>query len=99
MAFTNRNTERVAVMTTDGKFFVGTLEGYDHSINVILTDTEERLIVRSDEGDSLVEKLGVYVIRGDLVCCVGLVDEEVDSQVDWAKVHGEPLAKTKKTIK
>ncbi len=44
------------------------------------------------------EELGLYVIRGDLVSCVGLIDEEIDKQIDWTKVKGEQLQKTKKSI-
>ncbi|CCH40602.1 Small nuclear ribonucleoprotein-associated protein [Wickerhamomyces ciferrii] len=94
--FTNNFSEKVAVITTDGKYFVGILEGFDHLTNLILTETQERVIYQDEE--SIIEDLGLQVIRGDLVSCVGLVDEELDKQIDWTKVKGAPLVKTKKSI-
>lgn len=88
--------KKVAVITTDGKYFIGTLQGYDNLTNLILSETTERIILQDE--DSTVEELGLYVIRGDLVSCVGLIDEEIDKQIDWTKVKGEQLQKTKKTI-
>lgn len=88
--------KKVAVITTDGKYFIGTLQGYDNLTNLILSETTERIILQDE--DSIVEELGLYVIRGDLVSCVGLIDEEIDKQIDWTKVKGEQLQKTKKTI-
>ncbi|ODQ59786.1 hypothetical protein WICANDRAFT_62371 [Wickerhamomyces anomalus NRRL Y-366-8] len=88
--------KKVAVITTDGKYFIGTLQGYDNLTNLILSETTERIILQDE--DSIVEELGLYVIRGDLVSCVGLIDEEIDKQIDWTKVKGEQLQKTKKSI-
>lgn len=86
-------------MTTDGRFFVGILEGYDHSTNIILSEAEERVIVPAEEGESAVDPLGLYVIRGDLVVCVGEVDEPLDKSIDWTKVRGATIAKTKTSIR
>lgn len=88
--------KKVAVITTDGKYFIGTLQGYDNLTNLILSETTERIILQDE--DSIVEELGLYVIRGDLVSCVGLIDEEIDKRIDWTKVKGEQLQKTKKSI-
>lgn len=30
--------------------------------------------------------LGLYLLRGESIVLCGLVDEEIDSQVDWEKV-------------
>jgi U6 snRNA-associated Sm-like protein LSm8 len=32
---------------------------------------------------------GLYLVRGDNVVVVGLVDEELDESIDWEKVRGE----------
>lgn len=87
---------KVAVITTDGKYFVGILQGYDNLTNLIISETTERII--SQDEDSIEEELGLYVVRGDLVSCVGLIDEEIDKQINWTKVKGAPLQKTKKSI-
>lgn len=88
--------EKVAVITTDGKYFIGTLEGYDNLTNLILSDTKERIIYKDEAGE--IEEIGLMVVRGDLVSIVGLVDEELDNSIDWTKVRGDPLLKTKKSI-
>lgn len=33
----------VSIITTDGRNFVGTLKGFDQTINIILEDTHERV--------------------------------------------------------
>lgn len=35
--------------------------------------------------------MGVYVVRGDNVCLVGLVDVAIDESIDWTKVKGAPI--------
>ncbi len=39
-SFVNR---QVSIITADGRNFVGTLKGFDQTINVILDDTHERV--------------------------------------------------------
>jgi U6 snRNA-associated Sm-like protein LSm8 len=83
-------------MTTDGRIFVGTMDSCDNSANLVLSDAYER-IIRSDEdpSPSSVEKLGVYLVRGDLVVVCGPVDEELEDDTDWTTVRGEPLGHIK----
>lgn len=35
--------------------------------------------------------LGLYIVRGDNVCVVGLVDEALDASIDWTAVKGAPI--------
>jgi U6 snRNA-associated Sm-like protein LSm8 len=35
--------------------------------------------------------LGLKIIRGDNVAMIGLVEEEIESSVDYTKVRGENL--------
>lgn len=37
----------------------------------------------------------MYIIRGDNVCVVGLVDEQLDESINWADVRGETIGTTK----
>lgn len=76
------------MLTNEGQCFVGVLEGYDNMANLILTKTQERVI---GPEESMVEHVGALIIRGDSVTCVGLIDEEIDSGIDWTKVHAEPI--------
>jgi U6 snRNA-associated Sm-like protein LSm8 len=75
---------------------VGTLLSCDASMNLVLQDAVERIIrPRDEEVPSEEVALGVYIVRGDSVAICGRVDEEVDGQIDWSKVHGEPIGSTK----
>lgn len=41
--------------------------------------------------------LGLYLVRGENVCVVGLVDEALDESIDWTQVRGDPIGTTKHT--
>lgn len=56
--------ERVSVLTTDGRYLLGTLKGFDQKLNVILSQCEERVF--GGDGVEVVD-LGVYVVRGESV--------------------------------
>ena len=62
----------------------------------MLSQTVERIIrpPDDDEPSSEVEH-GLYLIRGENVAVCGLVDEEIDSQIDWAKVRGSVIGGVK----
>jgi len=79
----------VSVITVDGRNIVGTLKGYDQSVNVILDDCHERVY----SGVKGIEQvlLGLYVIRGDNVAVVGEMDEELDARLDMDGIRAEPL--------
>jgi U6 snRNA-associated Sm-like protein LSm8 len=77
---------------------VGTLLSCDNSMNLVLQDTVERIIRPRDEGVPSEEvPLGVYIVRGDSVAVCGRVDEAIDSQINWEKVHGDVIGTTKHT--
>ncbi|KXS21003.1 U6 snRNA-associated Sm-like protein LSm8 [Gonapodya prolifera JEL478] len=79
----------VQIITNDGKVILGTLKGVDTSVNVVLHGSTER-VFSQDEGVEIVP-LGLYIIRGDNVGIVGLVDEGVDSGIEWSEVKAQPL--------
>jgi U6 snRNA-associated Sm-like protein LSm8 len=55
----------------------------------VLSQTIERIIRPPDDPEPSSEVAhGLYLIRGDNVAVVGLVDEEVDDSIDWLKVKG-----------
>lgn len=91
-----RDTERVLILTVDGRTLVGTLLSTDQLTNIVLLDTIERIIRTHDdpEPSSQIEH-GLYLIRGDNVVVCGEVDEKIDGDIDWTKVRGEVVKGTK----
>lgn len=87
--------EKVAVIATDGSFYVGILEGYDHSTNIALRETVRRTITNDVTVPSSDEHLGLFVIRGDCVSSIGKVDAKLDARIDWTLVHGETLKRAR----
>ncbi|KAK9803454.1 hypothetical protein WJX73_002943 [Symbiochloris irregularis] len=79
----------VAVLTNDGRHFVGTLKGYDQATNLLLHDCHER--VYSLQQGMERQMLGLQVVRGDNISVVGEVDDERDAEVNWSRVHAAPL--------
>lgn len=62
----------------------------------VLKNTVERVIRGPDEGEPSAEvPLGLYIIRGENVCLVGLVDEALDASINWTEVKGAAIGTTK----
>jgi len=79
----------VNVITCDGRNIIGILRGFDQTINLILSSSFERSISQNDTTQHV--QLGLYVIRGENVACVGEVDEEKDRIIKWEEKKGETL--------
>lgn len=60
----------------------------------MISQTIERVIYPDDENDEL--QLGVYLLRGGSVVCVGEIDESVD--VNWISVKGDDLKNTRNPL-
>ncbi|KAF2405295.1 Sm-like ribonucleoprotein [Trichodelitschia bisporula] len=89
---------KVLIITVDGRALQGTLLMFDNQTNLVLQDTVERIVRPVDDPEPSSEtEHGLYVIRGDTVVVCGLVDEEIDSAIDWGKVRGEVIGTTKHT--
>lgn len=89
-------TDKILVLTSDGRTLVGHLAAFDTNTNLILEHTIERIIRPADDPEpSSVTEHGLYVVRGDAVACCGLVDEELDASIDWERVRGEVIGGTK----
>ncbi|KAI9734146.1 MAG: hypothetical protein M1818_006649 [Claussenomyces sp. TS43310] len=57
--------------------------------NLVLSQTHERIIRPPEDDEPSSEVLhGLYLIRGDNVAVVGLVDQELDESINWAEVRG-----------
>lgn len=83
------------MITTDARLFEGTLESFDHSTNIVISRTIERVVNPSDEENESLS-LGVYLLRGGNVVCVGEVDESID--LDWMTIKGDELKGTKNPL-
>ncbi|KAI1342543.1 like-Sm domain-containing protein [Xylariaceae sp. FL0016] len=88
--------KKVLVMTADSRTLVGNLLSCDQQTNLVLGQTVERIIRTPDEDEPSAEvPLGVYIVRGDNVCVVGLVDEALDESIKWDDVKGSAIGGTK----
>lgn len=79
----------VSIITADGRIIVGTLKGFDQTINLILDDSHERVYSTSQGVEQVI--LGLYIIRGDNVAVIGEIDEDSDRSMDFQNIHAEPL--------
>uniref|UniRef100_A0A8C3AD97 U6 snRNA-associated Sm-like protein LSm8 n=1 Tax=Cyclopterus lumpus TaxID=8103 RepID=A0A8C3AD97_CYCLU len=68
---------------------IGTLKGFDQTINLILDESHERVFSSSQGVEQVV--LGLYIVRGDNVAVIGEIDEETDSNLDLGNIRAEPL--------
>jgi U6 snRNA-associated Sm-like protein LSm8 len=90
------HAERVLVLTADGRTLTGELLSCDQLTNLVLAKTVERIIrPQDDEEESKEVQHGLYLVRGDNVAVVGLVDEELDRQINWNKVRGNVIGGVK----
>ncbi|KAI4194942.1 MAG: hypothetical protein LQ350_007485 [Teloschistes chrysophthalmus] len=81
--------EKVLILTADGRTLTGTLLSCDQLTNLVLGQTIERVIRPPDDPEPSAEvSHGLYLIRGENVAVCGLVDEDLDGQIDWARVRG-----------
>lgn len=79
----------VSIITADGRNFVGTLKGFDQTINIILDESHERVFSTTNGIEQVV--LGLHIIRGDNIAIIGQIDEAIDSRLDFATIRSEPL--------
>ncbi len=74
----------------------GTLRGFDQTTNLILSGAKERLFSLESGMEEL--SLGLYVLRGDNIGLVGLLDSERDSAIDWPQVLADPIPPIRNTL-
>ncbi|KAJ8917268.1 hypothetical protein NQ315_002285 [Exocentrus adspersus] len=79
----------VSIITSDGRNFIGTLKGFDQTINIILDESHERVYSTTTGVEQVM--LGLHIIRGDNVALIGLIDEEIDNRLNLANIKAEPL--------
>jgi len=75
---------------------MGKLVSCDQTTNMVMQDTIERIIRPVDDPEQSSEQPhGLYMIRGDNVVLAGLVDEDLDTSINWLEVRGEVIGSTK----
>ncbi|KAK9416819.1 hypothetical protein SUNI508_09291 [Seiridium unicorne] len=86
------SVEKVVVLTVDSRMLVGKLESFDQLTNLVLSSALERVIRSTDDAEDSEEvPLGLYIVRGDNVCVVGLVDEKIENEINWSQGLGSAL--------
>ncbi|CAN8098823.1 unnamed protein product [Discula destructiva] len=96
MSLNNYLQKKVCIITVDGRTLVGSLFSCDQQTNLVLQGAVERVIRPAEDDEPSQEvPLGLYIIRGDNVCVVGLVDEPLDESINWAEVRGAAIGSTK----
>jgi len=79
----------VSVITADGRNFIGTLKGFDQTINLILDETHERVYSASSGVEQVM--LGLHIVRGDNICVIGEIDEDIDQRLDLTNIKADPI--------
>lgn len=70
----------------------GAFSRYLTRCSQVLQNAVERVIRPAEDPEPSVEvPLGLYIVRGDNVCLVGVVDEELDNSIDWTAVKGDAI--------
>ena len=69
----------VLVLTNDGKILCATLEGFDHSCNVVLSDCHERIFDKI-QGVQVIRH-GLFVLRGDNLALIGELNGTKDDDL------------------
>ncbi|KAI0111640.1 Sm-like ribonucleoprotein [Daldinia grandis] len=90
--FNNYINKKVLIITADSRTLVGNLLSCDQMTNLVLGQTVERVIRTPDDTEPSTEvPLGLYLVRGDNVCVIGLVDESLDDSINWQQVKGSAI--------
>lgn len=79
----------VSIITSDGRNFVGTLKGFDQTINIILDESHERVFSMQQGIEQVV--LGLHIVRGDNIAVIGQIDETLDARLDFHAIRGETM--------
>ncbi|XP_045043993.1 U6 snRNA-associated Sm-like protein LSm8 [Desmodus rotundus] len=79
--------QTVAVITSYRRMIVGTLNGFDQTINLIVDESYERVFSSSQEVEQMV--LGLYIIRRVNVAVIGEIDKH--SVFDLGNIQAKPL--------
>ncbi|CEP62679.1 U4/U6-U5 snRNP complex subunit LSM8 LALA0_S06e01178g [Lachancea lanzarotensis] len=79
--------KRVVVVTTEGQCVCATLEGFDNSTNLLISQVKDRV-----SGENLASS---YVLRGNQIVCCGLLE---DSEKELAFQGAKSLKDTRNYV-
>ena len=68
---------------------MGTLKGFDQTINLIWMTALREYSVLDKEWNKRFSDL--YIVRGDNVAVLGEIDEDVEKRVNFSTIKAEPL--------
>lgn len=80
---------KVSIITQEGRYICGILQGTDHVSNALLFQAKEYRFAIDTEPTII--NLGVYLIRSDSIAVVGLVDENKERSIDYSLIRAEAL--------
>ena len=73
-------------LCNDGRLFIGRLEGTDLQWNVAISDCKERVFEENETTQTIHH--GSFLLRGDSIGIVGVVDRNKD---EWEKIQSAPI--------
>lgn len=85
--------KRVVIITVDGHTIVGTLEGFDKSTNLFLSQCRDNY--ESDKQTEQMEPLAIQICRGSEIVCCGVIEEDTKQETKEETTE-EETAKEKK---
>ncbi|MEN2498233.1 MAG: hypothetical protein MHMPM18_002539 [Marteilia pararefringens] len=72
--------------------YEGILRSFDQMQNLILDKSIERIFSLTGVE---INDLGVYIVRGENMCMVGEVEENIDRVIDYSKIAIDPIKSCK----
>ncbi|SCU82502.1 LAME_0C01464g1_1 [Lachancea meyersii CBS 8951] len=82
--------KRIVVITTEGQCVCATLEGFDNSTNLLISQVKNRV-----SGEKIASS---YVLRGNQVVCCGLLEDSANPELDLASLGVAPLKDTRNYV-
>ena len=82
--------KRVSITTVDGRHLLGMLRGLDDIFNAVMSECVERIY--NVDKEPMVIPFGTYMVRGDSIACVGLVDVQSEALQDVRLLRCPPLS-------
>ncbi|KAJ8980416.1 hypothetical protein NQ317_009411 [Molorchus minor] len=75
----------VSIITSDGRNFIGTLKGFDQTINIILDESRKSLF------NFKWCRTSYAWVTHYKSALIGLIDEEIDNRLNLANIKAEPF--------
>lgn len=83
--------QQVQVISIEGRVFIGVLVSFDNSMNILIKNCLEKIF--SEKEGVKIEKMGLYMLRGDNVAIISELDESLEKNKKLSEIKGNPLKK------